>query len=376
MEKPDVLIISASKLSRGGVESHLLSLFTTLADQVNFTLMADCSPELAAKLAQLNIEYLPWQVLDFKSVSAAKTQVRRRKPDLVHIHDPRAGLLLRPLLFLMRVPVVYTVHLPPYYFYAGKGLASALRTALYRAAETALNWLFTDKIIYVSEHVYQEALKKQIAPKRRSMLIPTGIDTRRFSHPTTDEPLTTENNKLVVINISRHHPEKNVMLVLAAAEKLLPRYDNLEFWLVGDGPQTDELKRTAQRLKMHNRIRFLGARDDIPQLLARSDIFLLTSHYEGGRSIAIQEAQSAGKPAVVSNVGDNNQLVDHLVNGWVFEEGNLADCVAGLEYLLENPQFIPVWGGAAQEKAATQYDQTNNNQGVFQIYRNLDSLRR
>lgn len=163
-------------------------------------------------------------------------------------------------------------------------------------------------------------------------------------------------------------------MVLHAAAQLLHYSDNLEFWLVGDGPQSDELIKIAQELHLQNNLRFLGARDDIPQLLSKSDIFLLTSHYEGGRSIAIQEAQSAGKPVVVSNVGDNSKLVDHQINGWVFEEGNLNDCLNGLEQLLESPQQIVLWGMAAKDKAAAEYDEKTNNQGFLNLYHSLRSL--
>jgi len=379
MEKPNVFIVSASQLSRGGIESHLFSLFSTLADQVDFTLMAACSPELASKLATFNVRHVPWQVngyLDYKSAAFARKHIRRHNPDLVHIHDPRAGFLLRPILFFMQIPVIYTVHLPPYYFYASKGLTSTLRTFLYRVIETLLNWLFTTKIVYVSKYVFQEALLKRIAPKSRAVFIPTGINVHKFRQAAQENAhnILTHSPKRIIINVSRHHPEKNVAMVLHAAAQLLHYSDNLEFWLVGDGPQSDELIKIAQELHLQNNLRFLGARDDIPQLLSKSDIFLLTSHYEGGRSIAIQEAQSAGKPVVVSNVGDNSKLVDHQINGWVFEEGNLNDCLNGLEQLLESPQQIVLWGMAAKDKAAAEYDEKTNNQGFLNLYHSLRSL--
>ena len=376
MNKPKVCLVTASRLSTGGVESHLLSLISTLSDSVDFILIGDCAPDFVQKISIYQVKLVSWRVkntLDFLSLLPMINTICKEKPDVVHIHDARAGFLLRPILSVLRVPLLYTVHLPPYYFQFNDKLAK-LKTWLYQNIEKLWNHIFTSKVIYVSESVYSEAIKKKIAPKKSAVLIPTGIKIKKFDNLDLEklkqyrEKLRSSVDGLVIINVARHHAEKNVSFILEVASELVTIEDKIEFWLVGDGPETEVLKALVDSLNLVKYVKILGNQTDIPYLLALSDIFILTSYYEGGRSIAIQEAQAAGKPCIVSSVGDNQVLIDHKKNGWLFESANKEACLKGAEYMITHPKEVEQWGINAKMKAKKTYDEKIHNHKILQLY--------
>jgi glycosyltransferase involved in cell wall biosynthesis len=105
--------------------------------------------------------------------------------------------------------------------------------------------------------------------------------------------------------------------------------------------------------------------------LASCDIFTLASWYEGGRTLAVMEAQIFGKPCVVSGVGDLPLMVQNGIHGFVFSDGDAEACAQALESLLENASRRDEMGHAAREKALQEYGLNKMVQGYDQLYRSL-----
>ena len=101
---------------------------------------------------------------------------------------------------------------------------------------------------------------------------------------------------------------------------------------MGDGPDTEDLKRQVAELGIESNVEFLGLRSDVLDLNLNAKIFALTSRWEGV-SIAMLEAMSCGTIPVVSDVGDLRDVVDSGDNGFVFDEDDLdsfAETISGL----------------------------------------------
>jgi len=101
-------------------------------------------------------------------------------------------------------------------------------------------------------------------------------------------------------HIGRFSPQKNHVLLLDAFAQLVRIRPNARLLLVGDGPLRSEMERKAKSLGLAERVRFLGLRSDIPELLGTLDLFVLPSLYEG-LGIVLIEAQAAGVPCLVSS---------------------------------------------------------------------------
>lgn len=136
----------------------------------------------------------------------------------------------------------------------------------------------------------------------RGVTVKNGIDVDDFVPSPEARRSVREGNVtgLVVGSVTRFTPEKNVPFLLevfAAVRRLRP---DARLWLVGDGPQRQELKRRAAELGIADGVTFWGQRDDVPALLQGMDVMLLPSVREG-LPISLVEAQAAGLPCVVSS---------------------------------------------------------------------------
>jgi glycosyltransferase involved in cell wall biosynthesis len=179
----------------------------------------------------------------------------------------------------------------------------------------------------------------------------------------------------VVLTVGRLHPRKDhdTLLRAAAASTATPR----PLWLVAgspDGPDAAaydaRIRSLASQLGLGERVRFLGARDDIPALLSASDTFVMTSRYEGfGRAAA--EAMAAGKPCVLTDEGAFPELVDHGVHGLLCPPEDPAAFAAAVDSLIADPVRSAAMGEAGRRRAIERYDARRQARRVLEVYREL-----
>jgi glycosyltransferase involved in cell wall biosynthesis len=142
--------------------------------------------------------------------------------------------------------------------------------------------------------------------------------------------------------------EKNqaaMLRVLAEIRRTLPETILL---LAGDGPERPKLERLAAELGVVAAVLFLGVRQDVPELLAAADLFLLTSLTEGVPGVLI-EAGMAGLPAVTWDVAGAKEVVQDGVTGRVTTYQDQAGFTAAVIALLSNPGKAAIMGQAARE---------------------------
>ncbi len=156
-----------------------------------------------------------------------------------------------------------------------------------------------DTIICISEPV-KDALKKQIGNSNDQLcVIPNGIDLDIFRDVKSNESIGLDwDSGHVLIQVAGFRYEKDQATTIQAMVHLP---SSCHLLLVGDGPTRGEHERLAGELGLNDRVHFLGVREDVTQLLASSDIVVVSSHYEAFGLSAI-EGMAAGKPVVVSNV--------------------------------------------------------------------------
>jgi glycosyltransferase involved in cell wall biosynthesis len=158
---------------------------------------------------------------------------------------------------------------------------------------------------------------------------------------------------VIISCVSRLVALKNHRLLLRAFSQLDPGL-SARLLIIGDGPMREDLEQLAQTLGAADRIRFLGRRDDIPALLAISDLFALASNTEG-LSCSILEAMSAGLPTVATRVGGNPELIVDGSTGFLVEPGDDTALHRHLRMLVLHPALRLQLGHAARPRAATQF---------------------
>ena len=173
--------------------------------------------------------------------------------------------------------------------------------------------------------------------------ISNGVDTKRFAFdPKVDRQgirrkygLATDKN--IFLYVGRLDGEKRVDILIQAVSEL-PQ-TNFQLVIVGNGLQAQALRRQARHLEVEERVIFLGyvSAVDLPALYMSADIFVMPSSAEL-QSIATLEAMSCGKPALVANARALPELVEHGVNGYLFEADNAADAAYWMNKFLESPE--------------------------------------
>ena len=168
----------------------------------------------------------------------------------------------------------------------------------------------------------------------RIVVLENGVDLSRFAgpFPYARERLGLSPENFVVGSIGRLAAPKDFETLLRAFHANASRIPSGVLLIAGDGPERSALEQVARELGLAARVRFLGARQDIPEILAALDVFVLSSRSEGFSNV-ILEAMASGLPVVATDVGDNARLVVPDETGILVPPGDrpqTADALLGL----------------------------------------------
>ncbi|MFT8720109.1 glycosyltransferase family 4 protein [Acetobacter sp.] len=282
--------------------------------------------------------------------------IRREKPDLVHAHMPISGLLARFAAKLCGVPcIAYTCH----------GFLFNQPGSLFRRAlALGLEWLagrITDIYLTVSQEEAQDARRLHI--HRHAQAIGNGRDPSIFRpNPQARAKIRAElgvsEEQVVIVAVSRLVRHKGYPELLAAMENV----PNAELWIVGERLSSDH----GSTLEPHflraeqvlgSRLRMLGYRTDIPDILAAADIFTLPSHFEG-LPMSIIEAMLTGLPVVATDIrGPREQVVDGET-GRLVPYGQEKPLALALSALAHDKRVRLEMGEAGRKRATRLFNET------------------
>jgi len=257
------------------------------------------------------------------------------RADVVHVHSSKAGFLgrLASLARGKRRACVFTPH--GWSFWAADGAEGRLYVGLERVAA---GWC--GAIVALSQDERAAGLEQGVGRPEQYRVIPNGVDLARFALPR--EPVRGR-----ILMVGRLAPPKRPDLALRALARARARVPQAELWIVGDGPLGAGAERLAGELGVAEAVRFLGHRDDVPELLASAECALLASDYEGC-PLAVVEAMAAGVGVAATDAGGTGELVRPGKTGALSEKDDAEGLARALEQVLANPVEL----GAAGRKVA------------------------
>ena len=240
-------------------------------------------------------------------------------PDLLHLHSSKAGFLGRLAGWRLAIPVVFTAHGWAF----TEGVAQPQRS-IYRFIEKRFASL-AERIITVSEYDRQLALQLGVGTADL-------LTTVHNSVPEIPQParVAGAGQTVRMIMVARFAAPKDQQLLLQALARLRGFDWILEF--VGDGPQLPPAKALAAALGLSERVVFSGECTNVPERLARADIFVLISHWEG-LPLTILEAMRAGLPVIASAVGGVAELVQDGKTGYLVGRENQQQLLVAINAL-------------------------------------------
>jgi glycosyltransferase involved in cell wall biosynthesis len=275
-------------------------------------------------------------VADACALFELRSVLKRLRPHLVSTHQSKAGWLGRLAARSLGIPVVFTAHGWSFTDGVPEGAATIHRWAERVAAPLA------DRIITVSDFDRALALRQRVATDHKLVSVHNGM-------PDVSPALRAAPERCPprLIMVARFEAQKDHRTLLRALGALAHLDWSLE--LIGDGPLLPEARVLARTVGIADRVRFLGARDDVAQRLARAQLFLLITHWEGfPRSIL--EAMRAGLPVVASRAGGAAESVLDGETGVVVPPDNEAALRQALEPLLANAALRERLGAAGRQR--------------------------
>lgn len=330
------------------IESHILNFhipfiqyFQTKEYQVHVaTKLGNGQNELKnLNIMCHNIDFSrsPYSLSNGKALNQLMKVMRANKFSLIHVHTPVGAFLGRLAAKITNTkPVLYTAH--GFHFYKGAPLKNWL--IYYTMEKIAAHW--TDGLITMNEEDFNIAKKFNLRRKDAVFYVHgVGIDIDKYcindeeKRKKLREELGFSEDDVLILTVAEININKNHKQVIDAIKALRDYYSNVYYLIVGTGEKEKELKNYVLISNLGDRIKFLGYRKDIPEVLNAVDIFALTSLREG-LPRAIMEAMAAGKPIVATNIRGNRDLVRDGINGYLVPVNDVEATAKAITKLAEN----------------------------------------
>ena len=341
VRKPRVLYV-ITRAERGGAQMHLLDLALGMAEKCELHLATGEEGFLTSAcrengIAVHLIPHLEREIRPLRDLKAAwelRRLMRAIEPDLVHAHTFKAGFLGRFVADRLNIPAIYTSHMWPF----GGAVPLAWRLVAPVCERLAAHWC--DRIISVSALAAENAARHGIGERSQVVPILNGIfDNPKRARLDHDEPLTCT-------MVARFTRFKDHELLLRAFAQV-PGKVNLR--LAGVGETLSAAQKLADELGIRERVEFAGAREDIPEILAQTDVFVLASRTET-LPISILEAMRAGLPVIASDVGGVSEEVIDGETGILVTPGSVDEMTAALNRLLADQAMRIAMGRAGRTR--------------------------
>lgn len=274
---------------------------------------------------------------DLLALVALYRLFRRERPDVVHTHSSKAGVLGRVAARLAGTAlIVHTVH--------GWSFRDYQRPTLqrfYQGIERVMAKC-TDRIVVVADTDRAAGLAAGIGRPEQYVLIHSGISIGQpvDGTPTMRTALIDERtpgSDPIIGTVTRfRHPKDNLGFVRMAA-MVVQQCPEARFVMIGDGPDRPTIEREIDALGLTDYVRLLGVRRDVTSLLGDFDVFVLASYSEG-LPRAILEAMASRTTVVATRVGGVPEVVHDDQTGVLVPPGEPSALAAAVVSLLGNPQ--------------------------------------
>ncbi|HZO08743.1 MAG TPA: glycosyltransferase family 4 protein [Myxococcota bacterium] len=301
--------------------------------------------------------------LDLGAVSALRRAIEGFRAEIVHLHTGRATWLGGLAARFASVPAITTRRMD-------RRIRASWRNRLVYGPLVA-------RAVAISPAVRDELARGGVDPAKIST-IPSSVDPAalapRAAREATRRALEAEEGTVVLLVLASLVRRKGLDVLLDALASLPPRPD-FHLWIAGAGPERTALEAQSERLGLSARVRFLGSRDDAPDLLAACDVYVLPSRREG-LGVSALEAMAARRPVVASRVGGLGDAVVDQRTGLLVPPEDTAELARALARLLADPALRRRLGEAGPARLAEGFLASQMVAAYEKLYRSVLEERR
>lgn len=392
-DKKKKILYIVTKSNWGGAQRHVFDLATNLPkEKFDVTVAAGGNGILHEKLKTAGIKTINIGALQ-RDTSLLKDSfsfltiyriINREKPDILHLHSPKAGALgafaARIINLLARAgklkftgpnlqltTIVFTVHGWPF---------KEERAAWQKFLIYAISWLtviLAHKIIVVSED--DRAKTPIFSTKTKINLIHNGIEP--FDCISREESQKKIFGKilnpecLVIGTIAELHKNKGLSFAISAVADIKNRKADQNkpviYGLVSDGEERKNLEELINKNNLSESVFLAGQVENAKTFLSAFDLFILPSIKEG-LPYALLEAGSAGLPVIATNVGGAKEVITDMETGILIRPGEVKEIDYALRFFIQNPEKISEFGGKLRKQISDEFSLEKMVDKTIEVY--------
>ena len=348
------IIYIITRIDRGGSSENIVDICNKLYDDDFDLVLIYCGETLR------NFKFKSYYIKDMKREISFKNEfkalvkifrmLKEEKPDIVHTHTSKSGILGRWASFIYKIfynrklKIIHTPHGHIFYGYFG-----FIKTKFFIFLEILTSFI-TNRFIALTENEKKENIESGVGNEKKWVVIPSGIDYKiSLSGKDIRKEFNIRPDEIVIGTAARLEPVKGIEYFVRSY-KYLRNILNIKgirpkfcYLVVGDGSEFGYLKKISKEDGTINNIIFSGWRDDVYDLINTMDIYVQPSLNEGmGRSVVMAELLS--KPIIASSVCGLKDLIIDGYNGYLAEPKNSLELAMKIYLLLSDKNKIQDYG--------------------------------
>ena len=358
-------------LSPGGAERVAVHIVNGLNRErfepivISFADPMNCDLDRLLSQAGIEVRYLAKKSgFDYRMYRRLHRVLTEYQPDVVHTHLQVLRYALPTMLLLGNAKLLHTVH-------------NLAEREIEPPARVVHRYAFSHGVIPIAVGEEVAVSMKRLYGIPQCKVIANCIPTSTYANPCVSprqwraQEGSAEDDVLFVC-VARFARQKNHALLVKAFAQVCARHPNPRLLLVGDGVLRNDLETQVNGLGLASRVRFLGLRADIPEVLAACDVFVLSSEFEGN-PLSVLEAMAAGLPTISTAVGGVPSLLENGTSGILVHSGDAEGFSKAMESLLLNRGLRQSMGVAAARSARERFDVANMVRAYEEVYESLQS---
>jgi glycosyltransferase involved in cell wall biosynthesis len=327
-----------------------------------------------ARARQLDLRIIPelrreiHPLRDWRSYRQIVRLLRQIKPQIVHTHSSKAGILGRAAAHRLRIPVVHTVHGSPFHPFQSRLVYETYRRAEKWAAKRC------DKLISVCNAMTEQYVAAGVAPREKFVTVYSGMEVEPFLNPPRPREVVRGElgfgpEQIVVGKVARLFELKGHDDVIAAARSVVAQNPNVRFLFVGDGLLREALSAEISRAGLAENFVFTGlvSPERIPELIAAMDIVVHASLREGLARV-LPQALIAGKPVISYDIDGAREVVLPGETGFLLPPRSVAEMADAILQLAGDPQMRERFGQTGRAKFTDQFRHETMTRRLREIY--------
>lgn len=353
---------------QGGVQTYLEQIFTNInPEKFEMVLACPSQREAIVKMAkkhgvprvklEMPIKISP--LSDLRCILAAVKLIKDIKPDIVHSHSSKAGIIARVAGLLVKPKVIYTPH--AYAYLCHKGLTRFFFLAIEKIAIP-----FTSVLLATSGSEAKRSLNDVRFPAKKVEIYTNSIEILPLPEKTAHA------EKKSITMVGRLVTQKNPMMFVRVCKALAELRDDVFFRIIGAGFDDQWKAVIEDYIREHDLqtkltiIQWMD-RADLLSTLRNTDVFVMTSAFESFGYVAA-EAQMLEVPVVTTNVDGFNEIIENGATGYLVEPDDVNGMVEKITEILDNPVAAAQMGRKGRIRVSQNFDIRKNIHQLESFY--------